>query len=171
MARNPQELKISEIRNIFKRNFKQVDFLKLVHFVVVPNCIMTPPGTYVVAKRYHNCVIIATDALCINDWLDAHDLPKRPKLDNEGWCSAGDVKTRKIKKFVAANGYSKLGTSEDGVMQQSTELQEDIMKWLAEGATIASISRKLGCSGANVIYHKKKYLKRKAEQRLTEGES
>ena len=153
MPQNQQITQILRLKGSFNRALPKDKYKQLVHFVMVKKLLAHCPGDYVCYRFYKNYIGVATSEPDINEWLELHQIDPRamvnPKFNGQG----------KVLEQAAQNGFTKFGGS-DGVMQNSEQLQDEIMRMLKSGHTLTSIGRKLGCTVPNVHYHRKKYMKR-----------
>ena len=72
-----RKCKSFELRNLFKRQLAQDDYKKLTHFAWVTKLEFNVPGTYSMYIMYEGGIAIATNSICINEWLEAHGQPRR----------------------------------------------------------------------------------------------
>ena len=74
----------NRIKFIIKRTLVRADYQKLTHFVYLDRAFKENiPGSYSVYCMCVGGIAIATNALCINEWLKLHDLPVRaPIIDS-----------------------------------------------------------------------------------------
>ena len=128
----------------------------MVNFVAVKKLLAECPGEYVCYRWYHNVTAVATSEPNIDEWLSLHGLEPRGsaeiKLTNSG------IQAQQ----TGQNGYSKSFSSD--AMVDSKKLQDEIMHRLNAGATPTRIAHELGCTPANIHYHRRKYNERMAKQ-------
>jgi DNA-binding CsgD family transcriptional regulator len=151
MPLNNKKYTIERLKGSFHRALPQRQFNQLVHFVAVRKLLAECPGDYVCYRWYHNRVAVATSEPNINQWLDLHGL--EPRED-------GEFQFKPVRSSY--NGHSTYSFS-DGAKMASETLQEEIMFKLNNGATLTSIANELGCTVANIYYHKNRYHKRMAK--------
>ena len=157
MPQTQQNTKILRLKSSFNRALTLDKYKQLVHFVIVKKLKAHCPGDYVCYRFYTNCVGVATSEPDINEWLSLHDLGSRPvitkKLNTSG----------KVLAQARQNGFTSLGFA-DGIMQSSENLQDEIMRLLDSGQTLTNIANNLGCTTANIYYHRKRYKERMNKQ-------
>ena len=157
MTRNPLKFNLNQIKAIFNRALPLDLYQQLIHFVTVEKVLAPMPGRYVIHKFYKNGnIAIATSEPDINDWLELHGVSSvetKYLVDTEG---------KKVAQ-TKTNGFTKVKfASIEG--QHSHQIQDEIMRCLDAGETITSIARQLGCTTANICYHRNKYKKRMAKE-------
>lgn len=157
MPQTQQNIKILRLKGSFNRALPKHKYKKLVHFVIVKKLQAHCPGDYVCYRFYKNYIGVATSEPNINEWLELHEINPRatvnPKFNGQG----------KVLAQAHQNGFTKFGGGE-GVMQNSEQLQDEIMRCIANGETLTSIGNKLGCTVPNVHYHRRKYKERMGSQ-------
>jgi hypothetical protein len=165
----PEQIKSAELKFLFKQQIELEDYQKLSHFIWVKQIKEHIPGTYSVYSMYKDGIAIGTNALCINAWLDTHNLPrKRPlseytvkqkmlfnredvaKIDNR--TDSTSVVLKRKPGRVQGKRYEE---SRCGI-----NVREQIWDLHQEGFTPADISHAIGCTPANVYYHINKERKR-----------
>ena len=73
-----------------------------------------------------------------------------------------DTEGKKVAQ-TKTNGFTKVKfASIEG--QHSHQIQDEIMRCLDAGETVTSIAKQLGCTSANICYHRNKYKKRMAKE-------
>jgi len=156
MPHNPQKYTIKRLKGGFNRALTLDKYNKLVHFVAVKKLLAECPGEYVCYRWLHNVTVVATSEPNIDEWLALHGLeprlPEEIKLTNSG----------EQAQQTGQNGYSQ-GFSSNAMVNSET-LQAEIVHRLDNGATLTSIADELGCTAANVYYHRKKYNERMAKE-------
>ncbi len=156
MPQNPQKYNINRLKGGFNRALPLHQYNQLVHFVAVKKLLAECPGKYVCYRFYHNATAVATSEPNIDKWLGLHGLEPRGsaeiKLTNSG------IQTQQ----TGQNGYSKSFSAD--AMVDSHTLQKEIVHRLDNGATLTSIADELGCSAANIHYHRRKYNERMAKE-------
>jgi len=155
MPNNPQNTSLTRLKGSFNRALPIEKYKKLVHFVIVKKLFEHCPGDYVCYRFYKNCIGVATSEPDINDWLELHNSAPRAVI-NSKFNGKG-----KLLAQAGQNGFTQFGTKHMG-MQNSEQLQDEIMRLLENGETLSSIGRKLGCTVPNVHYHKRRYTERAA---------
>jgi hypothetical protein len=155
MPNNPQNTSLTRLKGSFNRALPIEKYKKLVHFVIVKKLFAHCPGDYVCYRFYKNCIGVATSEPDINDWLELHNSAPRAVI-NSKFNGKG-----KLLAQAGQNGFTQFGTKHMG-MQNSEQLQDEIMRLLENGETLSSIGRKLGCTVPNVHYHKRRYTERAA---------
>jgi hypothetical protein len=147
---------IERLKGGFHRALPLHQYNQLVHFATVKKLLAECPGDYVCYRYYYNRVAIATSEPNIDEWLELHGLEPRGsaeiKLNNTG------IQAQQ----TGQNGYSKSFSSD--AMVDSKTLQAEIVQRLNNGATLTSIADELGCSAANIHYHRRKHNERMAKQ-------
>jgi len=156
MPHSPQNYSLARIKGGFQRALPLHQYNQLVNFVTVRKLKAECPGHYVCYRWYHNRVAVATSETNIDEWLVLHGLEPRGNVKVEF------NKTGLQTKTTGQNGYSK-GFSTDAMVDSHT-LQKEIVHKLNNGATLTSIADELGCSPANIHYHRNKYNQRMAKQ-------
>lgn len=156
MPQNPAKYNVTRLKGTFNRALPLEKFNQLVNFVGVKKVLAECPGDYVCYRFYYNGVAVATSEPNIDEWLELHN--KTPR---------GTVKPTYNKTGIQAqqtgqNGYSK-SFGADAMVNTET-LQEQIMHKLNAGGTLTSIADELGCTAANIYYHRKKYNERMNKQ-------
>ncbi len=156
MPLNNQKYTPERLKGGFNRALPLHQYNQLVHFVCVKKLLAECPGKYVCYRFYYNRVAVATSEPNIDQWLELHGLEPRGsaeiKLNNTG------IQAQQ----TGQNGYSK-GFNSSRVVDSKT-LQDEIMHKLNNGATLGSLANELGCTTANICYHRKKYNERMAKQ-------
>jgi len=159
----PETITRPELKLVFKQILELEDYQKLTHFVWVKQYLEHIPGTYSVYAMYKNGIAVATNALCINEWLDAHNLPRRKPLHeqtikrkllfNRDDIAKIDNRTDKFewspRKPGRQPGAAVNGKHGKDIATQIWELHQD-------GHTPADISIAIGCTVANIYYHIRK---------------
>jgi len=156
MPKSNQKYTIDRLKGGFNRALPLHQFNKLVHFVAVKKLLAECPGEYVCYRWYHNVTAVATSEPNIDEWLVLHGL--EPRLPEEIILNKSGKQTQQS----GQNGYSQ-GFSKDAMVNTET-LQAEIVYRLENGATLTSIAHELGCTAANVYYHRKKYNERMAKE-------
>jgi hypothetical protein len=163
----PEKITRPELKLVFKKILELEDYQKLTHFIWVKQFKQQIPGTYSVYAMYKDGIAVATNSLCINEWLDAHNLPRRKPLHeqtikrkllfNRDDIAKIDNRTDKFewspKKPGRIKGQIVNGNLGKDVATQIWELHQD-------GHTPADISIAIGCTVANIYYHIRKQQKR-----------
>ena len=163
----PETITKPELKLVFKQILELEDYQKLAHFVWVKQYLAHIPGTYSVYAMYKDGIAIATNALCINEWLDTHNLPRRKPLHeqtvkrkllfNRDDIDKIDNRTNEFEYTPRKPGRKKgeaiIGKHGERVAEQIWELHQD-------GHTPADISIAIGCTVANIYYHIHKQRKR-----------
>jgi len=156
MPHNPQNYSINRIKGSFNRALTLDKYNQLVHFVMVKKLLTECPGKYVCYRFFYNGTAVATSEPNIDEWLKLHGLEPRGsveiKLTNSG----------EQAQQTGQNGYSK-SFSHDAMVDSKT-LQAEIVHKLDNGATLTSLADELGCSAANIHYHRRKYNERMAKE-------
>lgn len=164
----PEKIHKSELKSIFKRELEHEVYQRLVHFVWVKKFKQHIPGTYSMYIMYKGGIAIATNALCINEWLDAHNLPRRKPL-NETTVKRKLLFNRlddiqRIDNRSSEFGYQKAkpGRKRGVNIERSkhgTAVARQIWELYQEGHNPGDIAIAIGCTPANVYYHIKRYQK------------
>ena len=163
----PEKITRPELKLVFKKILELEDYQKLTHFIWVKQFKQQIPGTYSVYAMYKDGIAVATNSLCINEWLDAHNLPRRKPLHeqtikrkllfNRDDIAKIDNRTDEFqwtpKKPGRQPGAPVNGKHGKDVATQIWELHQD-------GHTPADISIAVGCTVANIYYHIRKQQKR-----------
>lgn len=157
MPQSGSKYTIERLKGGFHRALPLHQYNQLVNFATVKKLLAECPGKYVCYRFYYNRVAVATSEPDINEWLELHGLGPQEPIDISKVKRDGAVKST-----AGQNGYSK-GFSNDAMVDSKT-LQAEIMHRLDNGATLSSLADELGCTAANIIYHKKKYLERMAKE-------
>jgi len=157
MPQNHKKYNINRLKGTFNRALPLHKYNQLVHFVMVKKLLAECPGNYVCYRWFHDGTAVATSEPNIDEWLSLHGLDPRgsveaPKLTNSG------IQAQQTQQ----NGYSKSFSAD--AMVNSKTLQAEIMYRLDNGWTLTSIADELGCTAANIYYHRKKYNERMAKQ-------
>jgi DNA-binding CsgD family transcriptional regulator len=168
-----------DLKNIFKQYLDVDDYKKLSHFVYLDKPFKEDiPGTYSVYHMMPHGIAIATNALCINEWLRLHNLPvrsqKKPytisqKLTFNNNDKRIDTRTeisvnlKNIPGRKPATG-SGLRSSRDhnSAFNAPTgidNITENIWHWYSAECSVGEIAEQLGCTVPNVYYHINKYKK------------
>jgi hypothetical protein len=167
----PEKITKPELKLVFKKILEIEDYQKLTHFVWVKQYKAHIPGTYSVYAMYKNGIAIATNALCINAWLDAHNLPRKRPLNeytvkqkmlfNRDDIDKIDNRTDEFTEYRRKPGRipGALVNSKHG-----KDVAEQIWELHQEGFTPADISIAIGCTVANIYYHIRKQQKRLDKQ-------
>jgi len=157
MPQKETKYTIERLKGGFNRALPLHQYNQLVNFASVKKLLAECPGDYVCYRFYYNRVAVATSEPDINEWLELHGQGPQAPIDTSKVKRNGGLKTAS-----GQNGYSK-GFSNDAMVNSHT-LQAEIMHRLDNGATLTSLADELGCSAANIIYHKKKYIQRMAKE-------
>lgn len=160
-----------DLRVLFKAELSDEDYKKLSHFVFLNQRFKEPiPGTYSVYHMVPGGIAIATNALCINEWLKLHGLPVRPgksqytieqKILFNGNDKRIDTRTPLSTSMVNKRGRpAKVeGPGSGNWEREAPEIQLDIWNWYSAGIHVNDIAQRLGCTVPNVYYHINKYKK------------
>ena len=165
--KEPETITKPELKLVFKQILELEDYRKLAHFVWVKQIKAHIPGTYSVYAMYKDGIAIATNALCINEWLDAHNLPRRKPLHEY---------TVKQKMLFNRKDIAKIDNRSDEFTaykrkpgripgeavnsKHGLRVSEQIWELHQDGHTPADISVAIGCTVANIYYHIHKQRKR-----------
>ena len=156
MPQKETKYTIERLKGGFSRALPLHQYNQLVNFASVKKLLAECPGDYVCYRFYYNRVAVATSEPNIDQWLELHGLEPRGsaeiKLNNSG------IQAQQ----TGQNGYSKSFSSD--AMVDSKTLQAEIVHRLDGGATLSSLADELGCSPANIFYHRKKYNERMAKE-------
>lgn len=163
----PETINKSEIKLLFKHQIDLEDYQKLAHFVWVKQIKAHIPGTYSVYAMHENGIAVGTNALCINEWLDTHNLPRRRPLHehtvkqkmlfNRDDIQKIDNRTDEFNVYKRKPGRK---TGEAVNSKHGLKVAEQIWELHQEGHTPADISHAIGCTVANIYYHIHKQRKR-----------
>ena len=163
----PETITRPELKLVFKQIIELEDYQKLTHFVWVKQYLEHIPGTYSVYAMYKNGIAVATNALCINEWLDAHNLPRRKPLHeqtikrkllfNRDDIDKIDNRSNEFEYIPRKPGRKKgaVITSKHG-----ERVAEQIWELFQDGHVPGDIAQAIGCTPANVYYHIKKIQKK-----------
>ena len=167
----PETINKSEIKWLFRQILDVEDYQKLTHFVWVKQIKEHIPGTYSVFAMHKNGIAIATNALCINQWLDKHNLPRRKPMSeytvkqkmlfNREDVAKIDNRTDEFTEYRRKPGRIP-GATING--KHGKDVAEQIWELHQEGFTPADISIAIGCTVANIYYHIHKQRKRLDKQ-------
>lgn len=149
---------------IFRRILDEEDYRKLAHFVFLNKPFKQEiPGTYSVYHMYETGIIIATNALCINEWLRLHGLPVRKplseytvnkKIQNN---DSEAIDTRTPESVSMRN--RRPPAPKIPVAADLDNLTRNVWQWYHAGISAGEISKRINCTPANVYYYLKKYKK------------
>jgi len=156
MPLHNKKYNINRLKGTFNRALTLDKYNQLVHFVAVKKLIAECPGDYVCYRWFHDIVAVATSEPNIDEWLGLHGL--EPRGSAEIKLTKSGIQTQQ----TGQNGYSK-SFSHDAMVNSET-LQAEIVHKLDNGATLTSIADELGCTAANIYYHRKKYNERMAKE-------
>jgi hypothetical protein len=163
----PETIHKPELKLVFKQILEIEDYQKLAHFVWVKQYKAQIPGSYSVYAMYKGGIAIATNALCINEWLDAHNLPRRKPLHEQTikrrmLFNRDDI--QKIDNRSSEFEYTpaKPGRKKGAVItsKHGEKVAEQIWELFQEGHIPGDIAQAIGCTPANVYYHIKKIQKK-----------
>jgi hypothetical protein len=167
----PEPINKSEIKWLFKKILDVEDYQKLSHFVWVKQIKEHIPGTYSVFAMHENGIAIATNALCINQWLDAHNLPRRKPLHEETVKRKLMFNREDIQKIDNRSSEFQWSPKKPGRTpgaaingKHGKDVASQIWDLHQEGHTPADISIAIGCTVANIYYHIRKQQKRLDKQ-------
>lgn len=156
----PVKIKSAELKLLFKHQLDIEDYKRLAQFVWVKQIKENIPGTYSVFAMYKNGIAIATNALCINEWLDTHNLPRRKPLHeytvkqkmlfNRDDITKIDNRTDEFSEYKRKPGR-KIGQAVNS--KHGHNVTKQIWELHQEGFTPPDISHAIGCTVANVYYH------------------
>lgn len=142
MPQSGSKYTIERLKGGFNRALPLHQYERLVNFASVKKLLAECPGDYVCYRFYYNRVAVATSEPNINEWLALHGLdPQDP------------IEVKRPRSRTYQNGYSK-GFSQDAMID-SHRLQAEIVERLDSGATLSSLAVELGCTAANIHYHRK----------------
>ena len=163
----PETITKPELKLVFKQILELEDYQKLAHFVWVNQYLAHIPGSYSVYAMYKNGIAIATNSLCINEWLDAHNQPRRKPLHeytvkqkmlfNRDDIQKIDNRTDEFNEYKRKPGR-KIGEAVNS--KHGNNVTKQIWELHQEGFSMRDISHALGCTVANVYYHVNKQRKR-----------
>ena len=172
----PKTLQTFELRTLFKtalqvKDFKDngsLSYRKLNHFVWVKQLKEQIPGTNSLYIFYKNGIAVATNAICINEWLDAHDLPRRREanittIEQKIRANNGDTSIdNRTPESVIQRGLrkSRLAYAKRIKTLPRENMGEEMWKMYDEGITIAEIARAFDVTPPAVHYHINKKLKK-----------
>ncbi len=143
-----------QMRLVFKRILDEADYTKLAHFVFLDKPFKEQiPGTYSVYHMVEGGVIIATNALCINEWLRLHDLPVRKELSE--YTVSKKIKNNRTLDIDTrtANSVGMRNRSPDNAVPEACSVTKNVWQWYNAGIGASEISRRLNCSPGNVFYY------------------
>ena len=160
-----------ELKLVFKQFLEVEDYQKLAHFVWVKKYKTHIPGSYSVYAMYKGGIAIATNALCINEWLDAHNLPRRKPLHEQTVKRKMLFNRDDIERIDNRNSEfeyvpQKPGRKQGAVItsKHGEIVAEQIWELFQEGHILGDIAQAIGCTTANVYYHIKKKQKKVDKQ-------
>jgi len=155
-----------EMRLIFKRVLDEADYRKLAHFVFLDKPFKENiPGTYSVYHMVEDGVIIATNAVCINQWLRLHGLLVRPALSEAtvGYKIQANgtdaIDTRTPESVEMRNRAKPRGRRPKVLTAEIDQITANVWNWYTAGVGAGEISKRISCTPANVYYYLKKYKK------------
>lgn len=172
MYRNHNKTKF-ELRSLFKRHIDQEEYRLLTHFVYVKKIKEPIPGTWSMYIYQGDHIAVATNALCINEWCQKHNLPRRRPFTE-----------KHAQMKIRVNGTDKIDNRtdkwtwgparKDGAAytprknlnpgENIRELVWDL--YVHENLTATEISHRLGFTAPNIYYHlKRKQLEIDTEKR------
>ena len=167
----PETITKPELKLVFKQILELEDYQKLSHFVWVNQYLAHIPGSYNVYAMYKNGIAIATNALCINEWLDAHNLPRRKPLHEQTVKRRMLFNRDDIERIDNRNSEfeyvpQKPGRKQGAVItsKHGEIVAEQIWELFQEGHVPGDIATAIGCTPANVYYHIKKIQKKLDKQ-------
>ena len=167
----PEKITKPELKLLFKKILEIEDYKRLTHFVWVKQYIEHIPGTYSVYAMYKNGIAVATNALCINEWLDAHNLPRRKPLHEETVKRKLMFNREDIAKIDNRSSEfqwspKKPGRTPGAIIngKHGKDVASQIWELHQEGHTPADISIAIGCTVANIYYHIRKIQKKLDKQ-------
>ena len=163
----PVKIKSAELKLLFKHQIDLEDYKRLAHFVWVEQIKTHIPGTYSVYAMYKDGIAIGTNALCINEWLDAHNQPRRKPLHeytvkqkmlfNRDDIQKIDNRTDEFNEYKRKPGR-KIGEAVNS--KHGINATSQIWELHQEGFSMRDISYAIGCTVANVYYHINKQRKK-----------
>ena len=81
MYHKPQKVSIFELKRVLKRGIEPEIYRKFSHFVYLTKPMIEPiPGSYSIYFMHNGGIVIATNALCINEWLTLHNMKTKEPL-------------------------------------------------------------------------------------------
>ena len=156
----PVKIKSAELKLLFKHQIDLEDYKRLAQFVWVKQYLAHIPGTYSVYAMYKNGIAIATNALCINEWLDAHNLPRRKPLHEQTvkrrmLFNRDDIERIDNRSSEFEYTPAKPGRKKGQVItgKHGLKVAEQIWELHQDGHSMRDISYAIGCTVANVYYH------------------
>ena len=166
-----------DLKIIFKQFLDVDDYKKLAHFVYLDKPYKEEiPGTYSVYHMMPNGMAIATNALCINEWLRLHNLPVRQKINpytiaqklifnnNDKRIDTRTETSVNLKNIPGRKPRADLRSSRDhnsafNAPTGISNITENVWQWYSAECSVGEIAEQLGCTVPNVYYHINKYKK------------
>jgi len=158
-----------ELRALFKKALEVKDFndtgsvtyRKLTHFVWVKKLKEQIPGTLSLYMFVNNGILIATNSICINEWLDVHDLPRRREfnittIEQKIKVNNGDTTIdNRTPQSVVQTGLRKSRIAYANRIKglPGQNMREEIWKMYADGLTVVDIARIFDVTAPAVHYH------------------
>lgn len=149
-----------QMRLVFKRILDEADYTKLAHFVFLDKPFKEQiPGTYSVYHMVEGGIIIATNALCINEWLRLHGLPVRKELSE--YTVNKKIKNNRTVDIDTRTPVSvgMRNTRGDALNPEDCSITKNVWQWYNAGIGASEISKRINCTPANVYYYIRKYKK------------
>lgn len=156
-----------ELRNLFKRQLAPDDYKKLTHFAWVKQIKAHLPGTYSMYIMHEGGIALATNAICINEWLNVHGQVKRrpvlqrtvdhkirlnqdPRIDNrtDEWSMIKKVERDPNTGLTIYSPRKNLNPGEN--------ITELVWEMFENGVETGVIATTLGFTAPNIYYHIKK---------------
>ena len=157
MYHKPQKVSLTELKRVLKAGIEPEIYRKFSHFVYLTIPMRERiPGPYSIYYMYKGGLAIATNALCINEWLTLHKLPTKEPLShftcthrinaNEGM----DIDNR-TPEWSKEPPPLKIPVFK---MPVHSEIRETIWDlYTNQNCSTTQIARALGFTTPNIYYH------------------
>ena len=160
MPQKDKDVLLTDVKRVLKRNIEPEIYRKFSHFVYLTTPMIEPiPGPYSMYYMYKDGLAVATNALCINEWLTLHNLPtRRPfaqfTIDHRIKANIGmDIDNR----TPEWTGAAKPPKPPKMIIIKHSKIRETIWDLYSnQNISTGEIARALDCTRPNVYYHIKK---------------
>ena len=160
MPQKDKDVLLTDVKRVLKRNIEPEIYRKFSHFVYLTTPIIEPiPGPYSMYYMYKDGLAIATNALCINEWLTLHNLPtRRPfaqfTIDHRIKANIGMDIDNRTPEWTGTNRPPPVPRMP---IIKHSEIRETVWDlYTNQNFSTTDIARALDCTLPNIYYHIKK---------------
>lgn len=83
MLPKPPKHSVLTLKRVLKKGIEPEIYRKFSHFVYLTIPMREPiPGPYSIYYMHNGGIVVATNALCINEWLTLHNMPTKEPLSH-----------------------------------------------------------------------------------------